>query len=485
MSRDTLRVLFLAAEVAPFAKVGGLADVAGSLPVALHELGHDVRVVTPLHSYKVPQDVHPLGAVRAAVHGEVVEARVLPASLRGEVPVYLLDNSKYLARSRVYGEADDLDRFAFFSLAALEVPRLLDWQPHVVHTHDWHTALAVRSVASRRGSGDLYGRTGTLLTMHNAQYQGSFDAAWLPRTLPGQENPELAGLRARGAPLSMLALGILSADLVNAVSKTYAQELLSPELGYGLSPLLQERRDRLFGVVNGIDTHEFDPAHDRHLSATYDRSSLERRTRNREALQQLSGLPMDASVLLFGMVSRLADQKGLDILLEALPQALGHLPCQVVIQGLGEAESQERLRALTTRYPQRMAAHLVFDERVARLIYGGCDVFLMPSRFEPCGLGQMIAMRYGALPLVRRTGGLADTVQDLSEDLVTGDGFVFASYTTQALLDTMARAVDVFPRRERWKSAMQRAMGREFSWKASARRYGELYRKALALAEES
>lgn len=477
-----MRVLFVVAEVAPFSKVGGLADVAGALPQALHALGHDVRVITPrygpvdegrfglrplLGPYSVPIDV---GAEPAA----------LRAADRGPVPVYFVENGKYFAfRQRIYGDADDLDRFVFFGRAALEGVRRLGWRPEVIHVNDWHAAIVPVWLKTWLRDDPFYGGVASVLTIHNLAFQGWFDEPFRQRwdLVPWElvARP-LAGVD----PYRVLALGIAAADVVSTVSPTYAQEICGPELGEGLDPLLRARRERLFGILNGIDQALFDPATDPNLVATYDRDHLERKAANKEALQREARLAERPEMPLIGLVSRLTDQKGLDLVAEALPLLLEEAPVQFVLLGSGEERYERSVGELVRRYPDRAAAKLGFDAALAQRIYAGADLFLMPSRFEPCGLGQMIALRYGTVPIVRRTGGLADTVEDVAVPSGAGTGFVFQRYAPGALLVALGRALEAYRHRSAWRQLQRRGMEQDFSWERSARRYEELYRLAVA-----
>ncbi|MBI2846504.1 MAG: glycogen synthase [Chloroflexi bacterium] len=470
-----LKVLFIAAEANPLAKVGGLADVVGSLPAALAKLGHDVRIALPYHA-SIDPGAFRMGAVykglEVALFGRKEQADVHRTHLNGGVPVYLVDSLRYFRRA-VYGEPDDLERFLFFSLSALKVPRMLSWRPDVFHAHDWHAAAAVKSLDSLRRRDAFYAPCASLFTIHNLQYQGNFEKEWLRRALQEDSNGDEANC--------MIALGILYADAVSTVSESYAREITTPEYGFGMENLLQRRQDGLFGIVNGIDYEELDPAKDRRIPFNYSASNLEPRALNKKALQQRTNLPERPDVPVLGMVSRLADQKGIDILIHALNTLLGKADIQFIIQGLGEKKYYDLLGEIVSRYPQKACAIHTFDPSLAQLIYAGCDIFLMPSRFEPCGLGQLIAMRYGSIPLVRSTGGLADTVQDCSPDLKRGNGFVFRGYSAGELCEVVERALRAFAKKKQWQKLMVRAMSEDHSWEDSAKKYESLYRKAIEL----
>lgn len=469
-----MEVLFLAAEAVPLSKVGGLADVAGALPKALGERGHRVRLVVPLHTASPPPGSRPLApAVPIPLKGSREQVSFWETPLAPGLTAYPVDHPRYFRRERVYGDPDDLERFSLFSLAALALPQVLGIRPDVVHANDWHTALAVR-VLVRDGTGG----PPSLFTIHNLQYQGHFSADWFATTL-GDGFPEAGLFGELGIYPNMLSLGLLYASRVSTVSPTYAREITSPEHSFGLHPFFARRREGVTGIVNGIDYGEYDPSRDSLLPSPFTASSLEKRLVNKRALQRRMGLPQ-RDVPLFGMVSRLAEQKGMDILVPALRDFLPRAEAQFVILGTAITGTKEEgyrqgLEELGRHLPQKAALSVGFDEPLARLIYGGCDVFLMPSRFEPCGLGQLIAMRYGAVPLVRRTGGLADTVEEVDRELSRGTGFVFGSYTPRALVAAMRRAAAAFVNREGWRGVQRRGMARDSSWGASAARYEEVY----------
>jgi len=420
-----LKILVVSAEAVPFAKVGGLADVAGSLPKALRQLGHDVRLALPKYSQ-----------VNEAELGlsEILELLSVPAgsghepasvfeSAAGNVPAYLIGNDKYFDREEVYGYDDDGERFVFFCRAVLEMLKKLGWQPDVIHCNDWHTGIIPNWLKTIHKDDPFFANTATVFTIHNLAYQGIF----------GPELLEFAGLANYGLiphptddDLSrlvvLMARGILFADVINTVSPKYAQEILTPEYGERLHPILARRCDRLFGILNGLDYELWNPATDQDIALNYNADSLERRRANKLALQQEAGLPLGSGVFLVGMISRLAAQKGFDILTEAMDQLM-ELDLQFILLGTGEERYHKIFANVAGKYQGQAAIFLKFDGALARRIYAGSDAFLMPSRFEPCGLGQMIAMRYGSVPIVRSVGGLADTVKDYNPNTGQGNGF--------------------------------------------------------------
>jgi starch synthase len=470
-----MRILFVAAEASPLAKVGGLADVIGSLPNALARLGHDVRIIIPQYG-AINTGQYPLTTVKDKFEIEIM-GKIQPASLNvttlgDKVPAYLIESSQYFGGEAIYSE-NDLERFLFFSRAVFEILPQLDWQPEIVHCHDWHSSLLVMELKKARYPG------ATIFTIHNLAYQGAFDETFLTESNLKKDWGDYPA-DAPEPPLNFMGQGILWADLVTTVSETYAREIVTPEYGEGLDPLLRYRQKELLGIVNGIDYAEYNPETDPYLPANYDWSTAERRVKNKLALQEKASLPQDAHVPLIGIVQRLDEQKGFDLLDKAAAPILGETGTQLVILGRGREYYENMLQQIASEYPKQVALFIAFDNPLAHLIYAGCDMFLMPSRFEPCGLGQLIAMRYGALPIVRHTGGLVDTVLELTPDLAKGSGFVFQDYTPEALETAAKKGIAAFRNKEAWHRARQRVMKLDFSWQASARKYEAAYHKALA-----
>ncbi|MSQ31995.1 MAG: glycogen synthase [Dehalococcoidia bacterium] len=476
-----MNILFVAAEVSPLSKVGGLGDVAGSLTVALSELGHDVRIVTPNYSAidvkKFPSKSK--GSVKfTAPGGASFSADVRETRLKNRIPVYLIDMPEFFNRSKVYGEADDLERFWAFSQAAVLVPELLGWQPDVLHAHDWHAAISVSLMKAYRDRYPIWNKAGTVLTIHNLQYQGHLNDKFMSSGFMDLGALSVDRLANLNIYPSMMGLGLVATDVINTVSEGYSREILTPEFGYGMEPLLHQRQEDLVGVLNGIDIREFDPSKDAYLPFKFDLNTINYRSGNKAELQRKVGLEVRADVPVFGAVTRLADQKGIDILADAIPNILKATEAQFVILGNGNPDLEARLTTLTNANKGRMSAIIGFDVALGQLIYAGSDVFVMPSRFEPCGLGQMIALRYGSVPLVRQTGGLADTIQDCGHDLSNGNGFVFKNPNSQEIEDTMIRAVRAYGSRNFWGKLQQRGMAQDLSWDTSAQKYISIYKQA-------
>ena len=486
--QQPLKILYLSAEVVPFAKTGGLADVAGALPKAIRALGHDVRVMMPRYGRI---DAAKFG-LKTILDGVAVpmDERTEPASIlegsighdAGQTPVYFVDSQRYFDRQGIYMYPDDAERFIFFSRAALVTCRALGWQPDLIHCNEWHTALIPNWLRTIYRDDPFYADIATLYTAHNLEYQGIF----------GYRVLEIAGLADLGfiahpdvAPdlnyvVDLMARGLLFADIINTVSETYAREILTPEFGQRLDPVLGDRRDRLFGILNGIDTEAYDPATDPYIAPHFDVNNIEARAANKGALQAEAKLPVRPDVPLIGVVSRLTDQKGLDLISAIADPLLRTVGCQLVVMGTGDSRYHDMLNALAARYPGQVAVYLTFSRPLEQRIYAGCDLFMMPSRFEPCGLNQMVAMRYGAVPVVHAVGGLADSVTDYDPATDTGTGFSFAQYDAMALFAALVRAVETYRHRTIWQGLIRRCMTVDFSWNRSALKYVDLYLRALA-----
>jgi len=476
-----MKILFVASEAAPFVKTGGLGEVVGSLPKTLAQAGIDVRVILPRYAAIAPQHV---AAMRLAGHCQVRLGRVRtrPAavySLReGGVTFYFLANDDLFNRPEIYGSWDDGERFAFFCQGVLAALPGLDFQPDLIHCHDWQGAMLPLVLDRCWREQPFYRHTATLLTIHNLRYQGLFPAGVLTMfSLPGDvftsQYLEYFGLA------SYLKGGMAAADGLSTVSPTYAGEILRPEFGEGLDGFLRTRADQLWGILNGIDQEVYDPAHDPNLQQKYDANSFAGKAADKKALQQELGLPCRPGTPLVAMVGRLTGQKGTEIVSSALGDLLSR-DLQLVVLGSGEANYEDAFRRWDSQRRDRLRAVIGYDDALAHRIYAAADIFLMPSIFEPCGIGQMIAMRYGALPLVRETGGLRDTVYNYQADSGEGSGFTFAGKDRTALLDTLDRALALYRQPAAWQKVAVRNMGLDFSWAASAREYRLLYETLIA-----
>jgi len=481
-----LKVLFIAAELNPLAKVGGLGDVTGALPKALRTEGIDVRIVIPKYgsiddkkypSKKIADNVTvPFNNKKESI---ALYETPLPGS---EVPVYLIDNLTYLGQNGIYFETAELsdnknreaERFTFLARSSLSIFGALNWFPDVIHCHDWHAGMAPVLVKTLAKTNPLLKKIKTLLTIHNLEYQGWYNAETVLDALGIAEKDHPALSQQKKGYLSSVRQGILTSDHLNTVSETYAKEILTKEFGNGLEDDLIARADRLTGIVNGIDVDRFNPETDSHIAAQYSLTNIEGKKKCKAALQKKCELEVNETLPIFGIVSRLVGQKGLDLIYKIADQMMNE-DLQFVLLGTGDPKLEKLMQKIAITYPRKASVRIEFDTAFAQQIYAGSDVFLMPSRFEPCGLGQMISMRYGTLPIVRATGGLKDTVQDYSSADNSGDGFVFDAYESKELLKAIQRALKLFQNQESWYTVVRRVMQKDFSWNASAKKYIKLY----------
>ncbi len=480
-----LRILIAAAEAVPFVKTGGPADITGPLAHALRRLGHDVRLALPRHKSVDPArwDLHrvlsdlPVPFSQDLETVDVLET-VHPDGLR----ISFIDAPHAFQREQLYGYADDGERFILFCRAVLEYARAIGWAPDVIHCHDWHTAIIPNWTKALYRNDPILAQTATVYTIHNLAHHGVFGYRILEVAGVAQQGflyPELPEL---SNVVDLMGRGILCADVVSTVSPRYAHEILTPEFGMGLDHLLRERKDRLYGILNGIDTEELDPATDQRIPARFDAFNLEPRILNKRALQKRLKLPVEDRAPLIGMISRLQDEKGFGLLDQvALP--LLDQGIQLAVVGTGDHHYHQMMQRLQAHYPHQVALQLTFGDEMSRAIYAGADMLLMPSHFEPCGLNQMIAMRYGCIPIVHATGGLADTVQEYDPATDSGTGFRFTQYEPFELFAAVVRATAVHKITPAWRDLMQRAMLTDHSWDASAERYVALYRKAQDLQQ--
>ncbi|MFA6306569.1 MAG: glycogen/starch synthase [Patescibacteria group bacterium] len=472
--KSKIKILFLSAEVAPLAKVGGLGDVAGALPQALIKLGVDIRICLPFYGlinqkkYPTKKIINRL-AVPTGDKNETID--VWQTSLPGtKISVYLIKhnffNFKKIYLGKPANRPDDLKRFTFFTRAALTTAKKLNFKPDVIHANDWHTGLTADFIKTLNRQNNFFAKTKTLYTIHNLASQGKAKPE-IVGYAKIDRNLAIIKVDAGNNDINFMVQGVLGSDLVNTVSPTYAKEILGHYQGANLEKILKKRKSDLYGILNGIDTGFFNPATDNLISQKYSLKNLDKKTANKLALQKQLGLPIDKNIALIGLISRLVWQKGLDLITENFSR----LNCQFVFLGTGQPELEQQLLALAKKFPSQFSAQIKFDEKLAHLIYAGADIFLMPSRFEPCGLGQMIAMRYGTVPLVRATGGLADTVNGKT-------GFSFKKYSGEKLYKTLWRALKIYyDQPKTWRQLQLNGMRKDFSWKKSAKEYLKLYKK--------
>ena len=472
-----MKVCFIAAEAAPFVKVGGLGDVIGSLPKALRELGVDARVILPLYSsidrerfglkYKAYQFVD-LGW-RHSYCG-IFETEV------DGVPCYFIDNEQYFNRDSIYGQIDDGERFAFFSKAALEILPALDFKPDVVNVNDWHTALSVIYLdVLKSREAEFYKDMKSVLSIHNIEFQGRFNPYEMGN-LFGLENKYFDALIYNG-DLNLLKGAIQLADRINTVSETYAREILDPYFSYGLDKILTVEQGKLRGIINGIDVDKFNPKTDPMIPVNYDLNTFEDKVQNKLAFQKEMALEVNADIPLIGMVTRLTHQKGIDLILQASEEIL-KTGAQLVVLGTGDAHYESALRSLEHYRHDRVRSILLFSNEMSAKIYAASDLFLMPSKTEPCGLSQLISMRYGTVPVVHRVGGLRDTVIPFTG--VEGNGFTFESFHAGDMMDAIYRAVTCFYQSpDEWKQIIKNNLQKDVGWEQSAKKYLDLYHEVV------
>lgn len=472
-----MKILYCASEAVPFAKTGGLADVAGALPLALAAQGCEVRLVLPRYRQISLDGLRRAGAVSAMVGGEAVSGTIFETALNGSVSVWLVDQPRWFDRPGLYGESgsdypDNLARFTFFCRAAVAWLDRQAWQPDVLHCNDWQTALIPVIVTAEERH-----RVSTMLTIHNLAYQGLFPSEQYPVTGLPQSLFTPRGLEF-WHQVNVLKGGLVFAGLLNTVSETYAREIQTEEFGAGLDGVLRDRRDDLFGILNGVDYSAWDPSTDPLLPAAYTADDPSGKRTCKAHLQRAFNLPPEEDTPLVGMVTRLADQKGLDLVAAIIEDVLRER-VQFVLLGTGDPRYHALFESLAGRHPRQVGARLEFDNALAHQIEAGSDLFLMPSRYEPSGLNQLYSLRYGTVPVVRRTGGLSDSIVDLAPRTLadgTANGFVFDEYTPDALRSALRRALQTFRDQATWRRLQLVGMRADFSWARSAKKYLELYR---------
>jgi len=478
-----MRIAFVSPEVVPFAKTGGLADVSGALPKALARLGMEVVVVMP--RYKAV-DIKKFGLkdtklkVSAPVDKETVEAKLYEGGLPGGVKVYFLDVPRYFDRDQLYGTPtgdypDNAERFTWFSKAVPGVLKAVGFSPDIVHVNDWQSGFVPLFLKAFHKDDPLLGGAATVLTVHNMGYQGTFWAEDMHLTGLGWEYFTPSGIEFYGK-MNVMKAGLIYSDVINTVSKGYSKEIQTPEYGCGLDGVLRARSADLYGIVNGIDYDEWDPETDKDIAVNFSQGDIKGKQANKKALQKELGLTQGKAPL-FGIITRLADQKGLDILSESLDEMM-EMGVQLALLGTGEEKYHTLFSNLAKKRPKQVSVTLGFDGKLAKRIYAGSDAFLMPSRYEPCGLGQLISLRYGTVPLVRKTGGLADTVKNYNPKTGKGNGFVFTEYSSKAFLRSVKAALAAYDDKDVWNKLIGQGMAEDHSWESSARDYVKLYEKA-------
>jgi starch synthase len=479
-----MKILFVSSEVSPFAKTGGLADVAGSLPKALRKKGHDVRIIMPLYQC-VETDGFTIKKSRKGFEVPVdgiMQKGLLRQTSLGDIPVYLVDKKEFFHRPNLYGTPagdypDNSQRFGFFCQGVVDLLKRLDFRPDIIHCHDWQTALIPFLIKHEHKNDPFVMKTALVYTIHNLAYQGIFEKEAL--TAMGLDNSHFTVDRLEYyGKINLMKGGILTADVVNTVSSTYCQEIQTEEMGCGLEGVLQQRAHDLYGILNGIDYQDWNPSTDPEIFKNYTASALSGKAANKKNLQKALELEQSPDTPLLGMITRLSAQKGLDLLESILPR-LEKEKLQLVILGTGDEKYMKMLADFQKKPSKSISINLAFDQTLSRRIYAASDMFLMPSHYEPCGLGQLIAFRYGSVPIARKTGGLADTVFDIREGVREPNGFTFEDYTPEAFWEAISRALDTYKDRKKWDKIVRSGMNSDFSWDHSGGEYEALYEKAL------
>ncbi len=478
---DKLKVLFVASEADPFIKTGGLGDVAGSLPAEMNRLGHDVRVVIPEYSQIPDKFVQRLKPVCHFRNELVWRDNYVGVNTLEEdgVTFYFIDSKKYFHRDSLYENIDREEQFAFFNQSVLDMLPKIDFQPDIIHCNDWQTGPLPLIFADRYRQHDFYSNMKTIFTIHNLRYQGQFPGH-IANDLLGVSSWhwESGNIRHNGL-VNYMKCGIMYADQITTVSETYAQEIKTEYYGEGLDYALRLRGDDLSGIINGISYEKFNPAHDQNLVYNYQKDELKGKTKNKLALQKELGLKQAEKRPILAVVSRLVEQKGLD-LIKGIFEELMESNIQFVLLGTGQYEYEEFFRAQNEKYPDKFTARIMYDASLAQRIYAGSDMFLVPSKYEPCGLSQLISFRYGTIPIVRETGGLNDTVHAYDEDNEEGNGFTFTNYNAHDMLYTIQRAVSIYQQEDLWSDLVKKVMDLNYSWEQSAGEYLKTYARTCS-----
>ena len=477
-----MKIIMAAAECVPFAKTGGLADVMGALPKELVKNDHDVTVFLPKYSLIAEEFVQQfslLDKITVPFAGEQKTCGIHQFR-NGNVRYFFLGNQEYFGRSEIYGQADDGDRFGFFNSAVLSAIKKMELNADIIHVHDWHTAVIPLLLMEDSRFKDMGKRIKTVLTIHNLQFQGVFPKSVFTTGFELEESQFDSSAIEWNGNYNMLKTGILYADKVTTVSPAYRDEILTSQYGEGLESVLRKREEDLVGILNGLDTEFYNPATDLAIEMEFDHSSIEEKAVNKRKAQSLMGLPVKGNIPLTVMISRLAGQKGIDILEETLPELLQSREMQFILLGSGEEKFEDFFVQLAKKHPDKVAAHIGFDEDLAHQLYAGADIFLMPSHFEPCGLSQLISMRYGTVPVANQTGGLKDTVIEYDRNTQTGNGFLSDFTRNSPFKEAMGRALALYQESEHWEAIKKNGMEADYSWKQSSKVYEELYQELMS-----
>lgn len=480
-----LKILFSSSEVTPFAKTGGLADVSASLPAAMASLGHQVRIVMPMYR-SVMKGSFELKLLEKSLEvpfrGKILKDKVFYSEIGRNLLIYFIKRDEFFDRDMLYGtsEGDYLDnplRFVFFSRGILHLSKLIGFQPDIVHCNDWQTSLVPVYLKSLYEDDPFFQNTLKAFTIHNLAYQGVFPKEYMDISELPSELFSMKGLEYYGR-MNFMKGGIIFSDVITTVSEKYAQEIQTPEYGYGLDGVLKERNDDIYGVLNGVDYTEWNPETDPYIVSNYSPKDLSGKKKCKEELIEIFGLEGSVETPIIGIISRLADQKGFDILADAMDELM-KMKLFLVLLGRGEEKYEKQFSELGKKYKGRLGVKIAFDNVLAHKIEAGSDMFLMPSRYEPCGLNQLYSLKYGTIPVVRATGGLDDTVQEFEPETEKGNGFKFFEYSSKALIEKVKRALVIYKNKELWLKLVKNAMNEDFSWERSAIKYEEIYNRAL------
>ena len=483
-----LKIVFASSEVTPFAKTGGLADVSASLPSAMASLGHQVRIVMPMYR-SVMEGPYKLELMESSIEipyrGQLLKAKVYHSKIEPNLLIYFIRRDEFFDRSGLYrlpeGDYfDNPDRFIFLSRGVLHLLKLIGFQPDIIHCNDWQTSLVPVYLKSLYKDDPFFRSTRTIFTIHNLAYQGVFpkeymDVSGLPKELFSIKGIEYYG------KINFMKGGIMLADIISTVSERYAQEIRTPEFGYGLDGVLRDRSGDIYGVLNGVDYSEWNPETDPHIAVNYSAKDLSGKEKCKEALMKILELQGPEEYPIIGMITRLADQKGFDLLAEAIDELL-KLELFLVLLGQGEEKYEKRFSEEGKKHNGRFGVRITFDSILAHRIEAGADMFLMPSRYEPCGLNQMYSLKYGTIPIVRATGGLDDTIKEFDPKTEKGNGFKFSEYSSKALIEKVKKALAMYQNKELWMKLVKNAMSEDFSWERSALKYQDIYYQALSKA---
>lgn len=495
MFTNPLKILFVAAEVAPFASVGGLSQVMYFLPKALKKMGHDVAIFMPRYGTidEKKYRIRPLMTGLKVPTGETSGVKELICNVKVrtgnkyEPTVYFLENMEYYEkRANVYGYSDDPVRFALLSRGALEWLSKSAWRPDLIHTNDWHTGYLVNYLHNTYKDDTKLKSIAALFTIHNLAHQGVIDFRFAPPLdLDDGTGSLVTLLSERLKKQNALKRGIINADIVNTVSERYSREILTPEYGAGLDNLLKQVRAKVYGVLNGLDYDDFNPATDKLIKQNFTSKTLKLRLENKSDLQKEFNLPVDPRTPVFAMSSRLSDQKGLELVVKVLPYLLKEFEIQFIIVGEGDNKYREFFAKLEQEFPKQVGTHLMVNWQLPRKIFAGADMLLLPSKFEPGGIVVMEGMRYGAVPVVRATGGLADIVTDFDIEKNSGNGFVFKEFSELSFFGALTRALEIYRCGKMWQGLVRRAMQADFSWEVAAAKYSDLYQRAIEYRKEA